>query len=289
MDHVRSLPERARRPPVVGPNQHDRREPADLGRRRPSRASQSAVATRSRRTGPQASRSCLPVSTSGPKPPISRFNGTQSPVLLPTRHTSGSREGRHSLGSGGAVQEAHIGVGLVGTGGRDRHKRDAPPRRRATTPDPPAHAGPAGRAGRAAPAGRGAHESARRNWWEDRPVVSQRLRTSPESLRSDPRPSLPGLATSEPGSRYRPEDRSPVRPGGSHLPLRARQKVPAGPLRPQRPYPRTCRESRPAYPRLSHRCGRHVDDSPTRSVRFTPVHAGSRRIRPRHPRPRRAA
>jgi hypothetical protein len=45
-----------------------------------------------------------------------------------------------------------------------------------------------------------------------------------------PGPSLDGLATVEPGSRTVPEDRSPVRSGGSHLPLRAGRT-----LRPGRP------------------------------------------------------
>ena len=76
-----------------------------------------------------------------------------------------------------------------------------------------------------------------------------------------PRPgsSLAGLAAVEPGSWDRPEDRSPVRPGGSHLPLRARRNVPATAARPQRPYPRTSPESSSAYPRTSTGCGRHVD------------------------------
>lgn len=74
-----------------------------------------------------------------------------------------------------------------------------------------------------------------------------------------PGPSLAGLAAVEPGSWDRPEDRSPVRPGGSHLPLRARRNVLAGAARPQRPYPRTSSEPWSAYPRTSTGCGRHVD------------------------------
>lgn len=116
--------------------------------------------------------------------------------------------------------------------------------------------------------GRRAQRSARRNWWEDRPIGSYRLRTSPESLRSAPGPSLGGLATIEPGSRIRPEDRSPVRSGGSHLPLRAGRNVPAAAVGPQPPYPRTSRESLPAYPRLSPRCGWHVDE-PRCNIRAT--------------------
>jgi hypothetical protein len=108
--------------------------------------------------------------------------------------------------------------------------------------------------------GRRTQRSARRNWWEDRPIGSYRLRTSPESLRSAPGSSLGGLTTIEPGSRDRPEDRSPVRSGGSHLPLRARRNVPAAVVGPQPPYPRTSEESLPAYPRLSPRCGWHVDE-----------------------------
>ena len=74
-----------------------------------------------------------------------------------------------------------------------------------------------------------------------------------------PGPSLAGLAAVEPGSWDRPGDRSPVRPGGSHLPLRARRTVPAAAATPQRPYPRTSSEGTSAYPRTSGRCGRHVD------------------------------
>jgi hypothetical protein len=40
--------------------------------------------------------------------------------------------------------------------------------------------------------------SARRNWWEDRPVVSHRLRTSPESLRSARDPRSVALRPSNP-------------------------------------------------------------------------------------------
>jgi hypothetical protein len=43
-----------------------------------------------------------------------------------------------------------------------------------------------------------AHESARRNWWEDHHVVSQRLRTSPESLRSARDPRSTALRPSNP-------------------------------------------------------------------------------------------
>jgi hypothetical protein len=75
-----------------------------------------------------------------------------------------------------------------------------------------------------------------------------------------PRPSLGGLATIEPGSRDRPEDRSSDRSGGSHLPLRARRNVSAGASRPQPPYPPTSQKTLVAYPRLSRICGRHVDD-----------------------------
>jgi hypothetical protein len=113
-----------------------------------------------------------------------------------------------------------------------------------------------------------AQRSARRNWWEDRPIVSSRLRTSPESLRSTPGSSFGGLAAIEPGSRDRPEDRSPVRSGGSHLPLRAGRNVPAGLVGPQPPYPRTSPEMCRAYPRVSGRCGWHVDD-PSCNIRVT--------------------
>ena len=89
-----------------------------------------------------------------------------------------------------------------------------------------------------------------------------RLVTAPNKsgvLTLRPGSSLDGLATIEPGSRDRPEDRSPVRSGGSHLPLRARRNVPAGSIRPQPPYPRTSSESPAAYPRDSPECGRNVD------------------------------
>src|SRR5438552_16414466 len=46
---------------------------------------------------------------------------------------------------------------------------------------------------------------------------------------SPPGPSFGCLATSEPGSRDLPEDRSSNRSGGSHLPLRARRNVWPGP------------------------------------------------------------
>ncbi len=113
-----------------------------------------------------------------------------------------------------------------------------------------------------------AQRSARRNWWEDRPIGSQRLRTSPESLRSAPGSSFGGLATIEPGSRDRPGDRSPLRSGGSHLPLRAGRNVLAEPMTPQQPYPRTSREMGLAYPRLSTGCGWDVDD-PDCNIRAT--------------------
>jgi hypothetical protein len=51
--------------------------------------------------------------------------------------------------------------------------------------------------------------------------------TSPGVFAYRPRSSLDGLAASEPGSRDRPEDHSPVRSVGSHLPLRARTNVAA--------------------------------------------------------------
>jgi hypothetical protein len=76
-----------------------------------------------------------------------------------------------------------------------------------------------------------------------------------------PGPSLGGLAAIEPGSRDRPEDRSPVRSGGSHLPLRARRNVLSATGLPQPPYPRTSDEPPERYPRLSRRCGRNVDGS----------------------------
>ena len=85
------------------------------------------------------------------------------------------------------------------------------------------------------------------------------LRTSPESPALRPGPSLAGLAALEPGSWDRPEDRSSVRPGGSHLPLRARRNVSAAPLWPQRPYPRSCGTGPRSYPRVGHHCGRTVE------------------------------
>jgi hypothetical protein len=90
-------------------------------------------------------------------------------------------------------------------------------------------------------------------------VGSHRLRNESGVVTLRPGPSLAGLAAVEPGSRDRPEDRSPVRSGGSHLPLRARRTLPAGTTAPQRSYPRSCGKSIGAYPRLCSRCGRHVD------------------------------
>ena len=69
---------------------------------------------------------------------------------------------------------------------------------------------------------------------------------------SPPGPSLAGLATSEPGSRDRPEDHSSNRSGGSHLPLRARRNVRPGPRPPQGACPRTCAQAGRSYPRTSH-------------------------------------
>ena len=86
-----------------------------------------------------------------------------------------------------------------------------------------------------------------------------RLATAPNKsgvLALRPGPSLAGLAALEPGSRDRPEDHSPVRSGGSHLPLRARRNVARGPQAPQRPYPRTAPDRPDSYPRDSGR----VDD-----------------------------
>ena len=79
---------------------------------------------------------------------------------------------------------------------------------------------------------------------------------------SPPGPSLAGLAALEPGSRDPPEDRSPRRSGGSHLPLRARRNVRAAAGEPQRAYPRTCVGTARPYPRTCERCGRVVDTRP---------------------------
>jgi hypothetical protein len=88
--------------------------------------------------------------------------------------------------------------------------------------------------------------------------VSAPNKSGVDTLR--PGPSFGGLAAIEPGSRDRPEDRSPVRSGGSHLPLRAGRNVLGAAMTPQPPYPRTSLETAPAYPPLSNRCGWHVDD-----------------------------
>jgi hypothetical protein len=63
--------------------------------------------------------------------------------------------------------------------------------------------------------------------------------TASRSPKSPPGSSLADLATIEPGSRDRSEDRSPVRSGGSHLPLRARRNVRPGVIAPQGACPRT--------------------------------------------------
>ncbi len=92
--------------------------------------------------------------------------------------------------------------------------------------------------------------------------TARRLATAPNKsgvITLRPKSSLDGLATIEPGFRDRPEDRSSVRSGGSHLPLRAGRNVPAGSIRPQPPYPRTSSEWSMAYPRDSPECGRNVD------------------------------
>ncbi len=66
-------------------------------------------------------------------------------------------------------------------------------------------------AGARRPATFRAHESARRNWWEDRPVGLPSAPNKSGVSGCRPGPSFAGLATIEPGSRDRPEDRSPVR------------------------------------------------------------------------------
>jgi hypothetical protein len=73
-----------------------------------------------------------------------------------------------------------------------------------------------------------------RTWKRPKELVGTGRSTGPEATASrspwsPPGSSLDDLTTFEPGSRDRSEDRSPVRSGGSHLPLRARRNVRPGP------------------------------------------------------------
>ena len=107
------------------------------------------------------------------------------------------------------------------------------------------------------------------------PVVSQRLRTSPESLRSarDPRSTALRPSNPAPGTvpRIAPRCGLAVRT----CPFGQDEMYPPGrhghnglihELRPNRPV---------AYPRLSHRCGRNVDDASRRGA--TSMHGPRRR------------
>ena len=84
------------------------------------------------------------------------------------------------------------------------------------------------------------------------------LRTS-RSPWSSPGPSLAGLATSEPGSRDRPEDHSSNRSGGSHLPLRARRNVRPGAPAHKGLSTNLREDGHELIPELAGRCGRCVD------------------------------
>ena len=72
-------------------------------------------------------------------------------------------------------------------------------------------------------------------------------------------PRSPALRLSNPVPGTVPRIAPRCRSGGSHLPLRARRNVSAGPQGGQRAYPRTSPGGPRPYPRLSHRCGWPVD------------------------------
>ena len=92
---------------------------------------------------------------------------------------------------------------------------------------------------------------------------ASRLRSAPNKsgvaavAARDPR--SPALRPSNPAPGTAPRIAPRCRSGGSHLPLRARRNVPAGPHRRTTALSTNWAGMASTYPRVSARCGRHVD------------------------------